>query len=86
MGKLSNKEKNEFNKKLIEQKNLGYPNFKENIAEVLVNEFGFQQDNAMRLAFHPLINEFIIRDIIWAQHMGSEYWAEVINYRKLDLD
>ncbi|WP_223067648.1 hypothetical protein [Paenibacillus caui] len=66
-----------------EQADLGYPNFKKGIAASLVTNFNLNYDEALRLAFMPEINEQIMKDVPWAQHMGAEYWAEVIAYNHL---
>lgn len=64
--------------KLMQQKLRGYPNFKNAIAKELVNTYNIAPELATKYAFSDEIDEQIMDDIAWAQHMGTEYWAEVI--------
>ncbi len=63
---------------LEEQKKLGYPNFKNKIVSSLVEEYGFEEKLAKNLVFHSIVTKRIEEDIIWSQHMGAEFWAEVV--------
>lgn len=74
-----------FEKKMDEQIKLRYPNFKRGIAETLVQNFDVDYEKAMYLAFLPEIDKQIMNDVPWAQHMGPEYWAEVIAYKHLQV-
>lgn len=68
--------------RLEEQKRLGHPNFKNQIIEALVEEFGVESEEAKRAVFHSEIESRIDEDMIWAQHMGPDFWAETIMEQK----
>jgi hypothetical protein len=70
-------------KEWMSKKKLRYPNFKKGIAETLVHNFSVGYEDALRLAFMPEIDKKIMEDVPWAQHMGTEYWAEVIVHNHL---
>ncbi|MNK72493.1 hypothetical protein D3C87_919700 [compost metagenome] len=72
-----------FEKRMDEQEKLRYPNFKKGIAVNLVENFNVQYDDALRIAFMPEIDLKIMKDVVWAQHMGTDYWAEVIAHNYL---
>jgi hypothetical protein len=72
-----------FEKRMDEQSKLGYPNFKKGIADALSQNFELDYENALHLAFLPEIDKQIMDDVVWAQHMGIEYWAEVIAFKHL---
>ncbi|WP_342422387.1 hypothetical protein [Paenibacillus sp. FSL E2-0178] len=55
--------------------------FKRAIAQSLIDTYGFIPVEATEKAFCNETDEWIVADLIWAQHMGPEYWAEVINER-----
>lgn len=72
-----------MNKKLIEaklkeQRNLGYPNFKNKIVEILINDFNVEAEIAKKTVFETKIEERIDKDMIWSQHMGPNFWAKII--------
>lgn len=71
----------QFNKRSEKQEALGYPNFKNGIARDLTANFNVSSKEALQLAYLSDVNKMISRDIAWSQHMGTEYWAEII-YRK----
>lgn len=84
MIKVSNTfQNNEFEQRMAEQKKLRYPNFKKGIADTLVQNYAVNYEEALRLAFMPEIDKEIMDDVAWAQHMGTEYWAEVIAHNHL---
>ncbi|MBD8839439.1 hypothetical protein IFU39_16625 [Paenibacillus sp. CFBP 13594] len=62
--------------KLMQQQVLGYPNFKKAIAKELVDTYNITPDLATEYAFSDEINDQIMDDIAWSQHMGPEYWAD----------
>lgn len=65
-----------YNAYIQAQKQNGYPDFKNRIVRVLVDEYNISHDVARQLVFSDRFHQEIVNDIHWAQHMGSEYWAE----------
>lgn len=59
-----------------------YPNFKNAIAKELESVYGFDKELALKAAFSQDVNDELLDDINWAQHMGPRYWAEDINDNK----
>jgi len=83
-------EKNSFTQQQVEQflqeqKEQGFPNFKKRIADVLAEEFAVPLSTARAHVDHPDIAGGIDKDIEWAQHMGTRYWAELIYESYLDI-
>ncbi|MGG2197855.1 hypothetical protein [Paenibacillus validus] len=77
------KEKSSLTQRQVEQllqtqKEKGYPNFKNRIVNFLVDEYEVSISEARDYVFHPEITDRIEKDIEWAQHMGAQYWAELI--------
>lgn len=68
----------EIKAKLDEQQHLGHPNFKNKIVEMLVDVFNVEQEMAKKTVFHSEIEKQIDSDMIWAQHMGPNFWAKMI--------
>lgn len=58
--------------------------FKQAIAQELSDKYGFTPVEAMEKAFSKEIDEEIMEDSAWAQHMGPEYWAEVIHEDRIN--
>lgn len=78
------KEKNLLTQRQVEQwlqaqKEQGYPNFKNRIVKILVDEYSVPAAEATKYVFHPEVSDQIEGDIEWAQHMGAQYWAELIH-------
>lgn len=67
-----------LSKRLEEERKNGYPSFKNSIAQQLVDSYGIKSDEALSYAFSPELDKEILKDITWSQHMGVDYWAEVI--------
>lgn len=67
-----------FEEKMAAEQEFGYPLFKLEIANSLENKYGLDKEEAKQYAFDEEVNRWIMNDIDWAQHMGSEYWADVI--------
>jgi hypothetical protein len=63
---------------LLEQKEKGYPSFKNRIVRILESEYSVSNSDAVNYVFHPEISDRINKDIEWAQHMGARYWADLI--------
>lgn len=70
---------------LQNQRETGFPNFKNRIAQVLVDEYSMSVSEARDYVFHPEISKRIEDDIEWAQHMGARYWAEFIYENYVDF-
>lgn len=68
----------QFEKKIQEEIQNGYPSFKKGIAQDLVAIYKVDPKTAETYAFSSEINERIFRDLQWAEHMGTDYWAELI--------
>ncbi|OJD42822.1 hypothetical protein BAU23_20710 [Bacillus nitratireducens] len=64
-----------------EQEKQGFPRFKRRIARVLEEEYGVSSSEAIHVVYLPEVQEKIDSDIEWAQHMGSEFWAQEIFYK-----
>lgn len=70
---------------LQNQREKGFPNFKNRIAQVLVDEYPLSVAEARDYVFHPEISKRIESDIEWAQHMGAHYWAKFIYEHYIDF-
>ena len=68
----------QFDESIKSQKEKGFPKFKNRIARVLQVEYNLGFNEAMEFVYSEEIQEKIDRDIEWAQHMGSEFWANEI--------
>ena len=77
----------EILKKALEEECLGYPRFKESIVSNLVKVHKVDEETARKYVFSSQVQERIHSDMEWAQHMGSQFWAEEIAeyYMKKDL-
>jgi hypothetical protein len=70
-----------FNDYAIVQRKYNYPNFKNAIVKELTDTYDLKHITAVQLVFSSEWNKHIIDDIAWSQHMGVDYWAEVIYER-----
>ncbi|MBM7605363.1 hypothetical protein JOC75_003386 [Metabacillus crassostreae] len=68
----------QFEESIKSQKDKGSPKLKNRIARVLQVEYHLGFNEAMELVYSEEIQEKIDNDIEWAQHMGSEFWANEI--------
>jgi hypothetical protein len=69
-----------------EQRKLGYPYFKAQIVQALVDKYEVDEERAKSYVFHPMVEEWIMKDIAWAQHMGPEYWADTIYSSQFQIE
>lgn len=66
----------ECDKRLQEQRELGYPNFKDAITHYIMKQYGLTYDDACCLVKNN--DHLIMEDITWSQHMGVEYLGDII--------
>lgn len=71
-------EANNLKEILQYEKDNGYPTFKEEIAKELSDSFDIPLSEAFEVVFSSLVQSKIDKDIEWAQHMGTTFWAEEI--------
>lgn len=70
-----------FEEEMLEEERQGFPNFKYMMLDELVNKYNMDPLSAKELAFSEDMHEKITADVVWAQHMGPEYFAEVAHER-----
>lgn len=57
----------------------GYPSFRREIAKVLSENYNVNFTTAESLVYERKFIKKILNDINWSQHMGPQYWAEIIS-------
>ncbi|WP_226670525.1 hypothetical protein [Metabacillus litoralis] len=68
----------QFEESMKFQREKRFPKFQNRIARVLQLKYHLGFNEAMEFVYSREVQEKIYRDIEWAQHMGSEFWANEI--------
>jgi hypothetical protein len=82
MQKLANTlAERQLKNRIEEQKRNGFVKFKNRIARTLVSQYFVSEEEAAHLVSRPDFHKDLTQDILWSQHMGSEYWADELYKR-----